>query len=74
MTTGMRFGFSPVQSGSTFDSMGEQVRLAERLGFDILWIHEHHSQSLMYPDPLMALAVVAPVTERIGLELIRAFF
>lgn len=63
----MRFGFSPVQSRSTFEALRSQAQLAEILGFDVLWMHEHHSQGLMYPDPLMALAAVAPVTSRIGL-------
>lgn len=63
----MRFGFSPVQSESTFDAMRGQARLAEDLGFDILWMHEHHSQGQIYPDPLMALAALAPETTRIGL-------
>lgn len=47
--------------------MQAQSRLAESLGFDVLWLHEHHSLKQMYPDPLMALAALAPVTERIGL-------
>lgn len=63
----MRFGFSPVQSHDRFDALRSQARLAEDLGFDVLWMHEHHSQQQMYPDPLMALAAVAPVTSRIGL-------
>jgi len=63
----MRFGFSPAQSRERFDAMRSQSRLAEDLGFDILWMHEHHSGHQMYPDPLMALAAVAPVTSRIGL-------
>ena len=63
----MRFGFSPVQSHARFDALRAQARLAEDLGFDILWAHEHHSQGQMYPDPLMALAAAAPVTSRIGL-------
>jgi probable F420-dependent oxidoreductase len=63
----MRFGFSPTQSGSTFEAMQTQARLAEALGFETLWAHEHHSQGMMYPNPLMTLAALAGVTERIGL-------
>jgi probable F420-dependent oxidoreductase len=63
----MRFGLSPTQSKPTFDTMQQQARLAEALGFEILWAHEHHSQAMMYPDPLMTLAALAGVTERIGL-------
>ena len=63
----MRFGFSPVQSQSSFELLRSQAQLAETLGFEVIWMHEHHSQGQMYPDPLMALAAVAPVTSRIGL-------
>lgn len=63
----MRFGFAPTQSQSTFDAMRTQARLAESLGFEILWAHEHHSGGMMYPDPLMTLTALAPETERIGL-------
>lgn len=63
----MKFGFSPTQSRDRFDVMRSQSHLAEELGFDILWMHEHHSGRQMYPDPLMALAAVAPSTSRVGL-------
>jgi probable F420-dependent oxidoreductase len=63
----MRFGFAPVQSRETFDAMRRQAQLAEALGFDTLWAHEHHSQAMMYPDPLMTLAVLAPATGKIRL-------
>lgn len=63
----MHFGLAPVQSEPDFRAMRAQACLAEALGFSILWTHEHHSGGVMYPDPLMALAVLAPVTERIGL-------
>lgn len=63
----MQFGFSPTQSRPTFEAMQRQARLAEQLGFDTIWAHEHHSQGRMYPDPLMALAALAGETQRIGL-------
>ena len=63
----MKFGFAPVQSQLHFEAMRIQARLAEELGFETLWAHEHHSGGMMYPDPLMTLAVLAPVTKRIGL-------
>jgi len=63
----MQFGFSPTQSRATFDEMQHQARLAESLGFETLWAHEHHSQAMMYPNPLMTVAALAGVTERIGL-------
>lgn len=63
----MQFGLAPVQSEPTFEAMLSQAQLAETLGFAVLWAHEHHSQAMMYPDPLLALAAMAGVTERIGL-------
>jgi probable F420-dependent oxidoreductase len=63
----MHFGFAPVQCQSTFDVMRRQAQLAEALGFGTLWAHEHHSQGMMYGDPLMTLAALAPVTKTIRL-------
>jgi probable F420-dependent oxidoreductase len=63
----MQFGFSPVQSQATFDAMLRQARLAESLGFNALWVHEHHSLGMLYPCPLMALTVLAGQTCRIAL-------
>jgi probable F420-dependent oxidoreductase len=61
------FGLAPIQSKPTFQPMLEQAALAEELGFATLWAHEHHSQAMMYPNPLLALAAMAGVTRRIGL-------
>ena len=47
--------------------MQSQARLAEALGFETFWAHEHHSLGMMYPDPLMALAAMASETKTIGL-------
>jgi probable F420-dependent oxidoreductase len=67
----VRFGFAPVQSEPTYEAMIAQARLAEELGFDTLWAHEHHSQAMMYPDPLMTLAVLAPHTRtRLGTNML----
>ncbi len=63
----MHFGFSPTQAYPTYEPMLHQARLAEALGFDTLWVHEHHSQGMTYPAPLMTLAVLAHHTERVAL-------
>jgi len=63
----MRFGLSPIQSQARFDAMRTQASLAEALGFDVLWAHEHHSGGSMYPSPLMTLAALAGTTTRIEL-------
>lgn len=64
---GMELGLAPVQSTPAFEPMRHQARMAETLGFTTLWAHEHHSKGAMYPDPLMALAAMAPVTSSIRL-------
>jgi alkanesulfonate monooxygenase SsuD/methylene tetrahydromethanopterin reductase-like flavin-dependent oxidoreductase (luciferase family) len=63
----MRFGLSPNQSDQRFDGMVRQAALAEALGYDVLWAHEHHCAEMMYPSPLMTLSVLAAATSRIGL-------
>ena len=63
----LRFGLSPIQSDRRFDAMLDQAELAEALGFDVLWAHEHHAGAAMYPSPLMTLAALASHTRRIGL-------
>jgi hypothetical protein len=63
----LRFGLSPVQSDKSFEAMLRQLKLAEALGYDVLWAHEHHSGAAMYRSLLTTLAVLAARTERIGL-------
>jgi alkanesulfonate monooxygenase SsuD/methylene tetrahydromethanopterin reductase-like flavin-dependent oxidoreductase (luciferase family) len=63
----LRFGLSPIQSERRFDTMLRQAELAEALGYDVLWAHEHHAGAMMYPSPLMTLAALAPATRRISL-------
>jgi alkanesulfonate monooxygenase SsuD/methylene tetrahydromethanopterin reductase-like flavin-dependent oxidoreductase (luciferase family) len=55
----MRFGFSPTQARARFDTMCAQPRLAEAVGFDVIWAHEHHFGGSTYPPPLMTLTVLA---------------
>ena len=63
----MELGLSPDQTHADFTEMLEQGVMAESYGFAALWVHEHHSAAMMYPDPLMALAALAPVTGSIKL-------
>jgi len=49
-------------------TMAEQARLAERYGYDSIWLPENHfSGRGALPDPLMLLASMAATTERIAL-------
>lgn len=46
----------------------ELARLAEAIGFDSLWMSEHHGAPDWHiPSPMMMLAAIATVTERISL-------
>lgn len=63
----MRFGFSPTQAFPTYEPMLRQAKLAESIGFEALWVHEHHSQAMTYPSPLLTLAALVPHTEHIAL-------
>ena len=49
-------------------NLGRQAQIAEKLGFDSFWLPENHfSGPLAIPSPLMMLAGVAAVTNRIKL-------
>jgi len=64
----LRFGFIPTEGGRFFEaSLAEAVR-AEELGFDSVWMEEHHSVTDHYwPSPLQVLAGFATRTSRIRL-------
>lgn len=43
------------------------ARAAEEAGFDSLWVVDAHNRGFMLPDPFVALAVAATVTDRVEL-------
>ena len=62
----MKFGFIPTEGGRFFQEFLDEVILGEELGFDSVWLEEHHGVVNHYwPSPLVVLAGVAPRTERI---------
>src|SRR5919204_2978062 len=69
----MRFGTfhllgSPemAPAGRRFDETIEQIVLAEELGFDSIWIAEHHFSNYGYSaNPLLLIAKASAVTSRI---------
>ncbi|HEY7676920.1 MAG TPA: LLM class flavin-dependent oxidoreductase [Candidatus Methylomirabilis sp.] len=64
----MRFGIKPLQGGSHFAATLEECALAERLGFDSVYISEHHGlPDGFYPAPLLIAAAVAAGTRRVRL-------
>lgn len=62
----MKFGFIPTEGGHYYPDFLEEVQLGEELGFDSVWLEEHHGVKNHYwPSPLIALAGAATRTERI---------
>lgn len=63
----MKFGLSICPEVGRYEEMLEQARAAEALGYDSVWLPEHHLMGGYVPSPLIALAAVATVTERVEL-------
>jgi alkanesulfonate monooxygenase SsuD/methylene tetrahydromethanopterin reductase-like flavin-dependent oxidoreductase (luciferase family) len=62
----MKFGFIPTEGGTYFQEALEEAVYGEELGFDSVWLEEHHSiRNHYWPSPLMALAGMATCTSRI---------
>jgi alkanesulfonate monooxygenase SsuD/methylene tetrahydromethanopterin reductase-like flavin-dependent oxidoreductase (luciferase family) len=62
----MQFGFIPTEGGSFFQEALDEAIYGEALGFDSVWLEEHHSiRNHYWPSPLMALAGIATRTTRI---------
>ena len=55
---GMTFGFSAVRMWTVAEAKGT-VEIAERLGFETIWIGDHLHFAVPLADPLMQLAVAA---------------
>jgi len=64
----MRFGIAPYQWDGKFEETLRESELAEKLGYDSVWILEHHFTKVgYYPAPLLTLAAISTVTSRIKL-------
>lgn len=61
----MRFGLSLCPEVGRYDDTREQARAAEELGYDSVWLPEHHLMEGYAPSPMLGLAAVAAVTEQI---------
>ena len=62
----MKFGFIPTEGGAYYREFLEEVLLGEELGFDSVWLEEHHGVKNHYwPSPLIGLAGIATRTERL---------
>ena len=64
----LKFGFIPIEGGLFYDDALAEVVRAEALGFDSVWMEEHHSVKDHYwPSPLTVLAGFATRTSRLVL-------
>lgn len=64
----MKFGFIPSEGGARFEDALVEATLGESLGFDSVWLEEHHSVANHYwPSPLIVMAAIAARTDRIRL-------
>ena len=73
----LKVGFIPIEGGHYYREALEEVIRAEDLGFDSVWMEEHHSVSDHYwPSPLPVLAGFATRTSRLtlGTDIIVAAF
>ena len=62
----MKFGFIPTEGGNQFDQSLREVVRGEELGFDSVWLEEHHSVKNHYwASPLTCLAGYATRTTNI---------
>lgn len=62
----MKFGFIPTEGGTFFNEALAEAVYGEELGFDSVWLEEHHSiRNHYWPSPLMALAGIAARTTRV---------
>ena len=58
----MKLGLSLCPEVGRFDDLWEQARVAEELGYDSVWLPEHHLMTGYMPAPLLGLASVASIT------------
>ena len=64
----LKIGFIPIEGGTYYKEALEEVTRAEELGFDSVWMEEHHSVTNHYwPSPLTVLAGFATRTTRMML-------
>ncbi len=74
----LKIGFIPIEGGHYYREALEEVTRAEELGFDSVWMEEHHSVTNHYwPSPLPVLAGFATRTSKVMLGtdiLVAAFY
>jgi probable F420-dependent oxidoreductase len=62
----MRFGIIPAHGPEHLEEAIQQVRLCDQVyEIDSVWVEEHHAAGPYWPTPMLALAALAPHTERL---------
>jgi probable F420-dependent oxidoreductase len=62
----MKFGFIPTEGGAFYPEALREVERGEALGFDSIWMEEHHGvRDHYWPSPLVVLAGFATRTSRV---------
>ena len=73
----LKIGFIPIEGGHYYKEALDEVTRAEELGFDSVWMEEHHAVTDHYwPSPLTVLAGFATRTSRmtLGTDIVVAAF
>jgi probable F420-dependent oxidoreductase len=73
----LKIGFIPIEGGHYYREALDEVTRAEALGFDSVWMEEHHSVTNHYwPSPLTVLAGFATRTSKLllGTDIVVAAF
>jgi probable F420-dependent oxidoreductase len=73
----LKIGFIPIEGGHYYREALEEVTRAEELGFDSVWMEEHHAVTNHYwPSPVPVLAGFATRTSRmmLGTDIVVAAF
>src|SRR5262245_18313994 len=73
----LKIGFIPIEGGHYYREALDEVTRAEELGFDSVWMEEHHAVTNHYwPSPLTVLAGFATRTSKmmLGTDIVVAAF
>jgi alkanesulfonate monooxygenase SsuD/methylene tetrahydromethanopterin reductase-like flavin-dependent oxidoreductase (luciferase family) len=62
----VKFGFIPIEGGRYYREFVSEVLRGEELGFDSVWLEEHHGiKDHYWPSPLVGLAGIVTLAKRI---------
>jgi alkanesulfonate monooxygenase SsuD/methylene tetrahydromethanopterin reductase-like flavin-dependent oxidoreductase (luciferase family) len=68
LTSRLKFGICPTEGGRFFEEARAEVERAEALGFDSVWLAEHHGvRDHYWPAPIQVLTALAARTSRVQL-------